>query len=921
MRAGLFFLRLSGRDDGSFFMDEKLFTEYKNDLKKYIERPERYENQEITLMALDSMKRDLGFDEKTVRDYAMKISKYVHQMSGYMAADTGEARFDDLYWRYLLLEAQNYQVDSGLLYLEKNRVPKERFYEPRRDVFLKHQIVSSLQDLMNDDLDILVVSLPPGTGKQLSDDTPILTTSGWKKHGDLIVGDKVFGMDGKPKKVIHVFPKSKNDCLITFTNGERIQCHENHEWLVYDRHKHRERIVETKELMNLSLETGVQGKRGHRYFYQIPTKKPLKGEFKDLSVSPYILGAWLGDGTEKKPTLTICNKDYCIIDEVKKEYELSAVYEQIGCKAYHFLGLRKDLQKLGMCHSRKKLGKRIPDIYFSADINQRLELLAGLIDTDGDCAKKEKKYHFSTTNEELKDGFIKLISTFGWRCCVTETKPLNEIGKIKGKKKQYKIGFSPTFEIPCRVERKKLKEFSKQRKISIKSIEKVLPKTGNCIQVEGGIYCAGNTMIPTHNSTIEVFFLSLVGGWFPNDFNLSSAHSSILTRSLYDGVLEIINDPVEYTWHEIFPLVKQNGTNAKETTINLERAGRFKTWTFRSIDGSLTGATRCNRILTADDLVSGIEEALNKSRLETLWTKVVNDLFSRMLDGCKRILFMTRWSVHDPAGKLYTLYEGNPRVRFIAVPALNENGESNFQFSVNGFSTKYYLDQKEAMDDISFNCLYQQQPVEREGLLFPPDELRRFFVSRDQVPERQNIFTIFPEREPDAIWGVCDTKDKGTDYESLPIAYQFGEDFYILDVVFDDTTDYDTLDKKTADILIKHQPHKTRFESNQAGGRIAANIEKIIKGKCRTIIDTKYTTANKETKILVNSDWIKKHCLFFDASLYTPKSDYGLFMGNVTLYTTRSKVPHDDGPDSLAMLAEYVSIPERRKTKIKKSPY
>lgn len=568
-------------------MDEKLFAEYKKDIKKYIERPERYENQEITLMALDSMKRDLRFEEKAVRDYAMKVSKYVHQMSGYMAAETGEARFDELYWRYLLFEAQNYQIDSGILYLEKNRIPKERFYEPRRKVFTNHNIVGSLQDLINDDLDILVVSLPPGTGK----------------------------------------------------------------------------------------------------------------------------------------------------------------------------------------------------------------------------------------------------------------------------------------------------------------------------------------------STIEVFFLSLVGGWFPNDFNLSSAHSSILTRSLYDGVLEIINDPVEYTWHEIFPAVKQSGTNAKETTINLERSGRFKTWTFRSIDGSLTGATRCNRILTADDLVSGIEEALNKNRLETLWTKVVNDLFSRMLDGCKRILFMTRWSVHDPAGKLQQLYSGNPRARFIAVPALNKYGESNFQFLINGFSTKYYLDQKEAMDEISFNCLYQQEPVEREGLLFPPDELRRFFVSRDQVPERQNIFTIFPDREPDAIWGVCDTKDKGTDYESLPIAYQFGEDFYILDVVFDDTTDYNTLDKKTADILIKHQPHKTRFESNQAGGRIAANIEKMIEGKCRTIIDTKYTTANKETKILVNSDWVKKHCLFLDASLYTPKSDYGLFMGNVTLYTTRAKVSHDDGPDSLAMLAEYVSIPERRKTQVRKSPY
>lgn len=546
-------------------------------------------NQRDCLDLLLNMREDFTFSEnKEVRDYAMKISKYAHEMAGYMAAQTGSGEFDDLYWKYLLLEAQNYQVDSGLLYLEKNRLPKERFYEPRREVFVKHQIIQSLQDLMDDELDIFGLSVPPGCGK----------------------------------------------------------------------------------------------------------------------------------------------------------------------------------------------------------------------------------------------------------------------------------------------------------------------------------------------STLEDFFLSLVGGWFPNDFNLSSAHSSILTRSLYDGVLEIINDPVEYTWHEIFPTVQLTNTNAKETTVNLERNGRFKTWTFRSIDGSLTGATRCNRFLTADDLVSGIEEALNKNRLETLWTKVVNDLRSRRLEGCKEIYIATRWSVHDPIGKLQQLYEGNPKAKFIAIPALDENGESNFMFTVNGFSKKYFMDAKESMDDISFNCLYQQQPIEREGLLLPASELRRFFFSKDQVPEKQVQFNIFPNREPDAIWGVCDTKDKGTDFESLPIAYQFGEDFYIPAVVFDDNTDYDTLDRKTADIIIEHNPHKMRFESNQAGGRIADNIEKMVKGKCRTSIETKYTTANKETKILVNADWIKKHCLFLEPSLYTPKSDYGLFMGNVCSYTTKAKVPHDDGIDSLSMLAEYVQdMFGRKESRIIKSPY
>lgn len=423
-------------------------------------------------------------------------------------------------------------------------------------------------------------------------------------------------------------------------------------------------------------------------------------------------------------------------------------------------------------------------------------------------------------------------------------------------------------------------------------------------------------------STLEDFFLSLVGGWFPNDFNLSSAHSSILTRSLYDGVLEIINDPVEYTWHEIFPNVEIQGTNAKETTVNLERNGRFKTWTFRSIDGSLTGATRCNRFLTADDLVSGIEEALNKNRLDTLWTKVVNDLRSRRLEGCKEFYIATRWSVHDPIGKLQQLYAGNPRARFIAVPALDENGKSNFLFTVNGFSEKYFNDAKESMDEISYNCLYQQQPVEREGLLLPPDKLKRFFFSREDVPDGcTDEYVIIPDREADAIWAVCDTKDKGTDFESLPIAYQYGDKFFFPDVVFDDTTDYDILDRKTADILIKHNPHKIRFESNNVGNRVAHNIQKMIAGKCRADIETRPTQANKETKILVNSDYISKHFYFLHPSQYKPKSDYGLFMANVTTYTTRAKVAHDDGIDSLAMMSEYVQNPLGGKATAMHNPF
>ena len=300
---------------------------------------------------------------------------------------------------------------------------------------------------------------------------------------------------------------------------------------------------------------------------------------------------------------------------------------------------------------------------------------------------------------------------------------------------------------------------------------------------------------------------------------------------------------------------------------------------------------------------------------------MVNDLRSRRLEGCKEFYIATRWSVHDPIGRLQQLYEGNPRARFIAVPALTDDNKSNFLFTTNGFSEKYFIDAKESMDEISFNCLYQQKPVEREGLLFPPESLQRFFFNEEDVPAGcTDQYIIAPNREADAIWAVCDTKDKGTDFESLPITYQYGDKFFIPDVVFDDNTDYGVLDEKTANILIRHNPHMIRFESNNAGNRVAYNVQEIINGKCRAEIDPVFTSSNKETKILVNSNYIKKHFYFLHPSQYKPKSDYGLFMENVTTYTTKAKVLHDDGPDSLAMMAEYVAAPEHRKTMIMSSP-
>jgi len=395
----------------------------------------------------------------------------------------------------------------------------------------------------------------------------------------------------------------------------------------------------------------------------------------------------------------------------------------------------------------------------------------------------------------------------------------------------------------------------------------------------------------TGKSTLGIFFLSWVMGKYPDSQSLASAHSGMLTRSFYDGVYQIITD-CEYLWKDVFPGVAMAATNSKEETIDLNKRHRFSTLTCRAINASLTGATRCDKILYADDLCSGIEEAMSKERLDKLWTTYTNDLKSRKKEGAKEIHIATRWSVHDVIGRLEDMYGASDRARFIVLPALDENGESNFDYDYGvGFSKKYFEDMAANLDDASYKALFMNSPIEREGLLYDEDELRRYFD--------------LPAEDPDAVIGICDTKDKGSDYAFLPVVRVYGNDYYIEDCVCDNSLP-NIVDARLTEILVRYKVNSCRFESNSAGGRVAEKVQGEVKKKGGiTHITTKFTTSNKETKIIVNSAWVKEHCLFKDMSLYKRNSDYGRMMDMLCSYTVAGKNKHDDVPDGLAMLAEY----------------
>ena len=411
----------------------------------------------------------------------------------------------------------------------------------------------------------------------------------------------------------------------------------------------------------------------------------------------------------------------------------------------------------------------------------------------------------------------------------------------------------------------------------------------------------------TGKSTLEIFLHSMMIGAFPDSCSLASGHSGTLTNSIYDGVNSILSDP-DYLWHDVYPAAGTIITNAKEQTIDLGKKHRFSSLTCRAIGASLTGATRCEKLLTADDLVSGIEEALSIERLDKLWTAYTNDLKSRKKLNCKELHLATRWSVHDPIGRLQTMYADSPKAQFLVMPAVDEDGESNFNYRYGvGFDKEYFEDMKNNLDDCSWRALFMNQPIEREGLLYNEDELRRYFE--------------LPSDSPDAVISVCDTKDKGADYCVMPIAYQYGNDFYIEEIICDNSNP-EIVETRLVEVLLRHKVKLSRFESNSAGGKIAEKVQKEVKSRGGiTRITTKYSTANKATRIIIDSPFVKEHFLFKDNSVIKNNKEYKRALGMLCSYTMAGRNAHDDVPDAFSMLSDFIQSFESQTVRVIQRPY
>lgn len=397
----------------------------------------------------------------------------------------------------------------------------------------------------------------------------------------------------------------------------------------------------------------------------------------------------------------------------------------------------------------------------------------------------------------------------------------------------------------------------------------------------------------TGKSTLCIFFITWLMGNRPDVASVMSGHSDKLTNGFYGEVLSIITDPVTYNWGKIFPDVQLVDKSAKDESVDLNRKKRFPTLTCRSIGGTLTGAVEIGEggVLYSDDLIEDLEESLNVERLNNKYDAYLNQLKDRKKQGALELMVGTRWNVLDPLGRIQNQYADNPKYRFRVIPAVDENGHSNFNYDYGvGFDDAYYADMKSSIDDATWWAKYMGKPYVREGLLFPADELRYFNG-------------VLPDGEPDRKLMVMDIAWGGGDFTACPIAYVYGDAVFIPDLVFNNG-DKTVTRPEVVGKIIQHKINVVRGEANNGGDEYCDVVDSQLRQQgyhCSVRSQRAPSGQSKLSRIIQYAPDIKR---FYFLDKKHQSKEYKAFMEQVTMFTQLGKVPHDDAPDSLAQLAD-----------------
>lgn len=651
-------------------------------------------------------------------------------------------------------------MDKALLFARNNllsyAIAQFSGYQPADH---HRKIARALERVVSGDCKRLMIFMPPRHGKEVAHSTPVLTLGGWKTHGDLVVGDFVFSPDGSPVEVIALSEEHQDDYIVN-VDGEEIRCHANHEWEIYSRPNKKYEVRETHDIANLALTCGFMGKRGGRYSYQVRNTEALEFDVKNLPIDPYFLGMWLGDGTRTDTSIVAHPSDIEPIEEIKRRGFVvthECHHKDTSVIKYGFgqQGIIQTLRQLGCAPD-----KHVPRIYLESSIDQRLDLLAGLIDSDGHVERHTGRIRIATCDASLKDSLVELLYGLGMRPYVYEQQPCLSSSGIQGRKIVYYVGFQPDIDIPTKIPRKRLVVLKQQNKRPILSVEyKPNGEKGRCIQVNSpdGLYLVGKTLIPTHNSMLaSEFFPAWYLGHHPDKYIIATTYAQELADDFGRKVRNQLQDPL---FKAIFPECQISQDSASANKFNTIQKGSYFAV---GMGGPITG--RGAHVLLIDDPLKGREDAESETirRKQKEWYQSVAR--TRLMPGGAIVVIQTRWMEDDLSGWLQSAHS-HEGWEVITLPAISEDGTPLWPEM---YDLKTLEGIRDAVGARDWNALYQQNPIPDSGDFFK----REWFKFYDSPPA--NLY----------YYGASDfaVTEKGGDYTEHGI---FGVDsennIYIID--------------------------------------------------------------------------------------------------------------------------------------------
>ncbi|MCX4357774.1 MAG: hypothetical protein OSJ43_16425 [Oscillospiraceae bacterium] len=396
-------------------------------------------------------------------------------------------------------------------------------------------------------------------------------------------------------------------------------------------------------------------------------------------------------------------------------------------------------------------------------------------------------------------------------------------------------------------------------------------------------------------STLGMFFVTWIAGKDPEGSSALGGYSSTLTDGFFDEIFEIITSE-EYLWADVFPNCQIAGKSLELSKLCLNRDRRFGTVTCRGIDASWTGIIEVSQLLYLDDLIKDWQEAINPARLESKYQQYLNIAKDRKKESAVELHIGTRWAVDDPIGRVIEQYADDPEVRVIVIPAVDENGESNFDYPYGlGFSTAYYKDMRESLDPWSWSCKFMGDPYVREGLLFDSENLNYYNGT-------------LPDGECD-VKSAVDVAFGGGDSLSAPIIYWFGNLGYVHDWVFSDK-DKTVTQPLVVDRFVANDVGRSKFEANAGGRAYAEDIEKQLKERghhCSVTTSSANVRESKDNKILRYSTDIRDRLVFRNDAARGAMYDKAMSeLCRYSVNTSGKKIKrHDDAADSLAMNIDF----------------